>query len=173
MRTCAFFSPSLHPVLERGKGHEDPVVSPEMPTRRAVGQAVLDHDAHRQIDHAVGIMTARWGQITEVGGKVCATLRTVMLRIRDAQITRTPQVEIAQVVVFQYYNEKSLAEISWQLCDEIVIDNPSVVVVAFIRNANRAVIQNEQHCICFTERGMCITRSRTPAGWHVTFREIL
>jgi hypothetical protein len=74
---------------------------------------------------------------------------------------------------FQYYNEKSLAEISWQLCDEIVIDNPSVVVVAFIRNANRAVIQNEQHCICFTERGMCITRSRTPAGWHVTFREIL
>ncbi len=69
-----------------------------MPTRRAGGQAVLDHDAHRQIDHAVGIMTARWGQITEVGGKVCATLRTVLLRIRDAQITRTPHVESAQVV---------------------------------------------------------------------------
>src|SRR3989442_13006209 len=98
MRDCAFFSPCLNPVLDRGKGHEDTVVSPEMPTRRAVGQAVLDHDAHRQIDHTVGIMTARWGQITEIGVKVFATLRTVMLRIRDDQITRTPHVEIAQVM---------------------------------------------------------------------------
>src|SRR5712692_7181054 len=98
MRACAFFSPSLNPVLDRGKGHEDPVVSPQMPTRRAVGHAVLDHDAHRQIDHAVGIMTARWCQISEVGVQVLATFRTVMLRIRDDKITRTPHVEIAQVV---------------------------------------------------------------------------
>src|SRR6266851_1122101 len=98
MRACAFFSPSLNPVLDRGKGHEDTVVSPQMPTRRAVGHAVLDHDAHRQIDHAVGIMTARWCQSREVGVKVLATFRTVMLRIRDDKITRTPHVEIAQVV---------------------------------------------------------------------------
>jgi hypothetical protein len=98
MRDCAFFSPSLNPVLDGGKRHEDSVVSPEMPTRRAVGQAVFHHDPHRQIDHAVSIMTARWGQITEVGAKVLATFRTVMLRIRDDQITRTPHVEIAEVV---------------------------------------------------------------------------
>src|SRR6266478_5411782 len=98
MRDCPFFSPRLHPVLDRGKRHENPVVSPEMPTRRAVGQAVFDHDAHRQIDHPVGIMTARRGQVREVGVKVLATLRTIMLRIRDDQITRTPHVEIAQVV---------------------------------------------------------------------------
>src|SRR5882724_3872917 len=79
MRDCAFFSPRLNPVLDRGKGHEDPMVSPQVPTRRAVGQAVFDHDAHRQIDHPVGIMTARWRQIREVGAKVRATLRTVML----------------------------------------------------------------------------------------------
>jgi hypothetical protein len=95
MRDCAFFSPGLHPILDRGKGNEDPVVSPQVPTRWTIGHAIFDHDPHRQIDHAVGIMTARWGQIREVGVKVFATLCTVMLRIRDDEITRTPQVEIA------------------------------------------------------------------------------
>ena len=66
MRACAFFSPSLDPVLDRGKGHKDAVVAPEVPTRRPVGQAVLDHEPHRQIDHAVGVLTAGWRQIGEV-----------------------------------------------------------------------------------------------------------
>ena len=43
-------------------------------------------------------MTARGGQIREVGVEVLATLRTVMLRIRDDQLPRTPPVEIAQVM---------------------------------------------------------------------------
>ena len=98
MRACAFFSPSLDPVLDRGKGDKDAVVAPQVPTRRAVGQAVLDHQPHRQIDHAVGVLTAGWRQIGEVRIEVLATLRTVMLRIGDHEITRTPQVEIAQVV---------------------------------------------------------------------------
>jgi hypothetical protein len=98
MRTCAFFPPRLHPVLDRGIRHKDTVVSPQMPTRRSVGHAIFDHDPHRQIDHAVGIMTARRGQIREVGAEVLATLRTVRLRIRDDKVTRTPQIEIAEVV---------------------------------------------------------------------------
>src|SRR5438132_11068379 len=44
------------------------------------------------------LMTAWWGQIREVGVKVLATFRPVMLRIRDDKIPRTPHVEIAQVV---------------------------------------------------------------------------
>src|SRR5919198_4201204 len=87
MRDCAFFSPSLDPVLDRGKGHEHAVVAPQVPTRRAVGQPVFDHDADRQIDHPVGIMTARRSQIREVGAQVLATLRTVVLRIRNHEIT--------------------------------------------------------------------------------------
>jgi hypothetical protein len=79
MRACAFFSPSLDPILDRGKGDKHPVVTPQMPTRWAVGQAVLDHNPHRQIDHAVRVVTARWRQIREVGAKVLAALRTVML----------------------------------------------------------------------------------------------
>ncbi len=98
MRACAFFSPRLDPVLDRRKGHKDAVVSPQVPTRRAVGHAVLDHEPHRQIDHAVGRATARWRQIREVGVAVRATFRTGVLRIGDQEITRTPYVEIPQVV---------------------------------------------------------------------------
>jgi hypothetical protein len=98
MRACAFFSPSLDPVLDRGKGDKDAVVAPQVPTCWAVGPTVLDHQPHRQIDHAVRVVTARWRQIREIGAQVLATLRTVMLGIRDDQITRTPHVEIAHIV---------------------------------------------------------------------------
>src|SRR5881409_4503134 len=59
MRTCAFFSPSLHPVLDRGKWDKDAVVAPEVPTCGPVGQAVFDHQPYRQINHAVGVLTSR------------------------------------------------------------------------------------------------------------------
>jgi len=98
MRACAFFSPSLDPVLDRGKGHKDAVVAPQVPTRWAVGQAILDHEPHRQIDHAVGVLTARWRQIRQVSLEVLLTFRTVVLRIGDDEIPWTPEVEISQVV---------------------------------------------------------------------------
>ena len=98
MRTCAFFSPSLDPVLYRGKRDKDTMVSPEVPTRWAVGQAILDHEPDRQLNHTVGILTARGRQIGEVRVKVLAALRTVVLRIGDHEITRTPELEIPQVV---------------------------------------------------------------------------
>ena len=74
------------------------MVAPQVPTRWAVGQAILDHEPHGQVHHAVGVLTAGWGEIGEVRVKVLLTFRTVMLRIGDHEITRTPQVEIAQVV---------------------------------------------------------------------------
>src|SRR5438128_5358776 len=98
MRACAFFSPSLNPVLDRRKGDKDAVVAPQVPTRWAVGQAVLDHEPHRQIDHAVGILTARWGQIRQGSLEVLMTFRTIVLRIGDDEIPWTPAVEISQVV---------------------------------------------------------------------------
>src|SRR5215470_11488442 len=98
MRTCAFFPPRLDPVLDRGKRDKDAVVAPEVPTRGPVGHAILDHEPHRQSHHTVGVLTARRGQIREVGAKVLAALRTVVLGIGDHEIPRTPQVEIPQVV---------------------------------------------------------------------------
>src|SRR2546428_7360547 len=98
MRAWAFFSPSLDPVLDRGKRDKDTVVAPEVPTRGPVGQTVLDHQPHRQVHHAMGVLTAGWCEIGEVRVKVLATLRTVVLRIGDHEITRAPHVEIPQVV---------------------------------------------------------------------------
>jgi len=98
MRACAFFSPSLNPVLDRRKGDKDAVVAPQVPTRWAVGQAILDHEPHRQIDHAVGRAAARWREISEVGVEVRATFRTVVLRIGDQESPRTPCVKIPQIV---------------------------------------------------------------------------
>src|SRR5919206_2576262 len=70
MRACAFFPPSLDPVLDRGKRDKDAVVAPEVPTRGPVGQAVFAHQPYRQIHHAVGVLTPRWRQIREGGVKV-------------------------------------------------------------------------------------------------------
>src|SRR5215475_7073380 len=98
MRDWAFFSPSLDPVLDGRKGHKDAMVAPQVPTRWAIGQAILDHEPHGEVNHAVGVLTAGWGQIGEVRAKVLATLRTVMLGIGHHKITRTPQIEIPQVV---------------------------------------------------------------------------
>jgi len=98
MRACAFFSPRLDPVLDRRKGHKDPVVAPQVPTGRPLGQAVLDHEPYRQINHAVRVLTARWRHIGEVRVEVRATLRTGVLRRGDHEIPWTPQVEIPPVV---------------------------------------------------------------------------
>src|SRR5215467_9356478 len=98
MRACAFFSPRLDPVLDRGTRDKDPVVAPEVPAGGTVRQTILDHEPHGAVHHAVGVWTARWGQSREGGAQVLATLRTVMLRIGHKQITRTPQGEMAQIV---------------------------------------------------------------------------
>ncbi len=44
------------------------------------------------------VVTAGWRQLSEVGIKVRATLRTGVLRIGDHEITRTPHVEMPQIV---------------------------------------------------------------------------
>src|SRR5262249_57003240 len=72
MRACAFFPPSLDPVLNGRKGHKDAMVAPQVPARWAIGQAILDHEPHGQVHHAVGVLSAGWGEIGEVRVKVLA-----------------------------------------------------------------------------------------------------
>ena len=97
-RACAFFSPRLDPGLDRSTGDKDAVVAPQVPTRRAVGPAVLDHHPHRQIDHALGVLTARWRQISEGGVAGRAACRPGMLSRGHHEIPRTPPIEIPSVV---------------------------------------------------------------------------
>jgi hypothetical protein len=46
----------------------------------------------------MGIVTARWRQIREVGVEVLATFRTVVLRIGDPQVTGTPGIEVTEIM---------------------------------------------------------------------------
>ena len=79
MRAWALFPPRLDPVLDRRKRHQDAMVAPPVPTRRAVGHAILHDEPHRQIDDAVGILTPGWRQIRQVSLEVLLTFRTIML----------------------------------------------------------------------------------------------
>src|SRR5947209_18816905 len=45
-------------MLRGRKGHQDAMVTPQVRTRWAVGQGILDHEPDRQINHAVGVLTA-------------------------------------------------------------------------------------------------------------------
>ena len=98
LRACALFSPRLAPVLARGTRDQDAVVSPQGPTRRAIRQAVLDHEPSRQGHHTGGGLTAGGRQSGAVRVNVRAALRPGVLRLRDHEIPRTPHVEMPQVV---------------------------------------------------------------------------
>jgi len=67
--------------------------APQVPTGRAIGQAVLDHEPHRQSADAVGRVTARGGQSSAVSVEVLATCRTGGRRIGEEQGAGTPGVE--------------------------------------------------------------------------------
>jgi hypothetical protein len=61
------FSPNLHPVLTRGTGDEDAVSAPQVPTRRTVGQTVLAHPPHCQLEHAMHVRYQ--AQVQATGGR--------------------------------------------------------------------------------------------------------
>src|SRR6478672_1286423 len=66
IRRAAFFPPGLDPVLDRGVGDEDAVLTPEGPAGRAIRQAVLDDQADGGVDDAAGVVAAGAGQVGHV-----------------------------------------------------------------------------------------------------------
>ena len=88
MRACAFFSPSLDPVLDRGKRHKDAVIAPQVPTGRTVGHAIFDHHTHGQVDHPMRVMTAGWGDIGQIDVEMLPTCGTVVRRVGHQDVNR-------------------------------------------------------------------------------------
>ena len=83
MRACAFFPPSLHPILDRGKGNKHPVVTPQVPAGGTVRQAIFDDKPYRQIRSRDACTDSPVVPDQSVRIEVLLTFRTVMLRIRD------------------------------------------------------------------------------------------
>jgi hypothetical protein len=57
-----------------------------VPGGEAVGQAVLDHEAHRQGDDALGVVAARGREVGEVGAEVKATGFAAVLGVDDVEV---------------------------------------------------------------------------------------
>jgi hypothetical protein len=84
--------------LEGGEGHKHPVITPQMPTGRLIGQAVLHDKSHGQGHDAVRV--AGFGQ-TIFGGvcvKELVALGAAVLRIDQFDIAGLPRNEVAHIM---------------------------------------------------------------------------
>src|SRR5664280_2912923 len=98
MRCSPFFPRRLDPILDRGERHEDPVVSPKVPTGRAIGHAVLDHQADRPLLHAVGVMALGQGQVIHVGVETPPARGALMGGVGYVNVQGPAATVVAQVV---------------------------------------------------------------------------
>jgi len=74
------------------------VITPQVPTRRAVGQTIFNHHTHGHIDDPVGVMSAGGGSITQINVEMLATWATVVRRVCHQEINRMTGVQIAEVM---------------------------------------------------------------------------
>jgi hypothetical protein len=74
------------------------VITPQVPAGGAIGQAIFDHQAHRQLDHPMGVVTPGWRHIAEIDVEVLAALRAGVRRVGHQQINRTSSGQIAKIV---------------------------------------------------------------------------
>jgi hypothetical protein len=85
-------------MLDGGKGPKDTVIAPQVPARGSGGQAIFDHQAHRHLDHPMGVVTTGRRHIAEIDIEVLAALRAVVRRVGHQKIKWTSSGQIAKVV---------------------------------------------------------------------------
>src|SRR5262245_59992346 len=94
-----FFSPGgLDPVLDGGKGDEDPVVAPEVPGSGLVGQAVLGDQSDGQVLDAARVVALGQGQVGGVGGEVEVAGGAVVPGEGEDQVDGASGAGVSQVV---------------------------------------------------------------------------
>ncbi len=74
------------------------MVSPEVPGRGPVRETVLDDQAYRSRDNAVGVAAPRQSEVRHVGVEVLLAARTEMLGEPDVKIHRSFRSGVAYVV---------------------------------------------------------------------------
>ena len=85
-------------MLDRGKGHKDAVIAPQVPTGGSVGQALFYDHTHGQVDHPIRIMTAGRGQVGEIDVEMLMTVGTIVRRVGHHKVNRATGASIAKVV---------------------------------------------------------------------------
>jgi len=93
-----FFPRGLDPVLDRRPGDKDAVVTPQMPTRGPIGEAVLNDQSHGRPLDPEGVMGLGQGQVGRVGKEASPARRTPMLGLPEDEVDGTTVSGIAEVV---------------------------------------------------------------------------
>jgi len=85
------------------------VITPQVPGRRSIGQAVLHHQPNGGVNHAVRVVALGQGQILHVGVELKATSEAMMLRIGELNILWSTGDGIAQIVQPPDHRAKSIS----------------------------------------------------------------
>src|SRR6266480_2033048 len=86
MLSTFFFPSRLNPVLDGGVGHEDAVVTPQVPTGRSVGQAIFGDETDGPLLDATGIQAVGQSQVGNITGEAAATAEAAMAGEGNNQI---------------------------------------------------------------------------------------
>ena len=98
MLSTFFFPSRLDPVLDGGVGHEDAVLTPQVPTGDLVGQAVFGDETDGPLLDPAGIVAVRQSQVRNVTGEAAATAETAMAGESDNQVNGVVGPSIPEVM---------------------------------------------------------------------------
>src|SRR5262245_51201551 len=98
MLSIFFFPGRLDPVLDGGPGDEDAVVTPQVPPRRLIGQAILGDEADGQFLHAASVLALGPGQVRQGGGEVEVAVGAVVPGEGNGKIDGAVTPQVAEVV---------------------------------------------------------------------------
>jgi hypothetical protein len=84
--------------LDGRVGHKNPVVTPQVPTRGLIWQAILDDEAYGQGNDAVGVMGLGQGIVGHVRVEILATAGTAMLGKNELNVTRPTGNQVPNVM---------------------------------------------------------------------------
>src|SRR5512138_981546 len=74
------------------------MITPQVPTRGSIRQAVLDDQADSRLLHTMGVVALRQGQIGHVGVEAPPAVGAAMLGVGDHDVDRPTGADIAQVM---------------------------------------------------------------------------
>ena len=98
MLAIFFFPGRLVPVLDGGKGDEDAVVAPQVPTGGLVGQAIFGDETAGPLLDTAGVAAVRQSQVGNITAEAAATVEAAMARESDNQINGTVGPGIPKVM---------------------------------------------------------------------------
>jgi hypothetical protein len=98
MCVTLFFPRGLDPVLDRGPGDKDAVVTPQVPTRGAVGEPILDDEPDGGLLRADRVKRFGQSEVRHIGVEDTPAVRALVLGIADVKIDRASAARVAEVV---------------------------------------------------------------------------